>query len=282
MRKPCSRPTLCAMTAGAEGTSDEDLLLARMPSDGSTISNPALQRVLDWESERYYEVRDRLEDAGRIVRGRGRGGTLRLAPTEPEGPVVAVPVEQVETAQDVEAVVRGEIDLYAPMRDVIAGEWARDHRASPNAVEITAQQGRRDTGGIWSRPDIVSVEVRTFEYVPGKHIELVTFEVKPSTALTVQAVYEALAHRRAATRSYVLLHVPTAAENELEGALVGIAEVARSHGIGVITAADPADYSTWEERESAVRIEPDPERLNGFIGTQLSEQARSRIARALR
>jgi hypothetical protein len=262
---------------------DAQALLARLPTDGSTKGNIALQRELGWDADRYYVARDDVEDAGLLVRGRGRGGTVRLTgSTSDQGPVVAVSADVVESPEEVEAAVRGELALYEPMRGVIAGEWARDHRANPLAVEITAQQGRRPTGGIWSRPDIVSVEVRTFAHVPGKHIELVTFEVKPSNGVSVQAVYEALAHRRAATRSYVLVHVPLEQEHDLESVVADVAEVARSHGIGLVTANDPSDYQTWEERETAERIEPDPERLDSFISTQLNERARQRIITSVR
>jgi hypothetical protein len=61
-----------------------------------------------------------------------------------------------------------------------------------------------------------------------------------------------------------------------------IQPVARLHGIGVISAADPADWTTWDEIVQAPRREPDPERLDAFIGTQISEDIRSQIARALR
>jgi hypothetical protein len=95
-------------------------------------------------------------------------------------------------------------------------------------------------------------------------------------------VYEALAHRRAATRSYVLLHVSATEAATLEDAVADVAEAARGHGIGVITAGDPADYQTWEEREEARRVEPDPERLDSFIATQLTDKTRNKISRALR
>jgi hypothetical protein len=95
-------------------------------------------------------------------------------------------------------------------------------------------------------------------------------------------VYEALAHRRAATRSYVLVHVPAAEEHERASGIAQLAEVARSHHIGVVIAGDPADYQTWDEREVAPRVEPDPESLNAFMAMQLSPQVarpdRSRAA----
>src|SRR5690348_5652942 len=191
---------------------DHQTLFTTLPADGTTTSNPTLQRRLGWDSDRYFRARDALVDMGLVVRG--RGGVVRrvLAESTVEERTVAVVVEAgadpLTTAAAVEAVVKNELVLYEPMRHVIATDWAKDHRRDPLAVEITALQGRRATGGMWSRPDIVSVEVRTFAYVPGKYLEVATFEVKAANAINVQAVYEALAHRRAATHSYVLLHVP--------------------------------------------------------------------------
>ncbi len=261
---------------------DEDTwqLLNHIPADGGRVSNVTLLRTLRWDEDRYYMARDALLASGQIVRSTGRGGTVRRAApasVEPSTPASTV----VEVAEQIEEEVRSELDLYEPMRKVIAGDWARDRRWDPLAVDITAQQGRRATGGTWSRPDIVSVEVRAFAYVPGKHLEVTTFEVKPASGITVQAVYEALAHRRAATRSYVLLHVPPG-NPELDDAVDDVATVARSHGIGLITAGEPDNYQTWEEREEAQRIEPDPERLDQFIATQLPDRTKTAISKRLR
>lgn len=267
---------------------DHQAMFAALPADGATISNPNLQRRLDWDSDRYFRARDALVDMGLVARGRGRGGVVRrLAPeTVAKERTVAVVIDAgadaLATAATVEAAIKNELALYEPMRRVIEQDWAKDHRREPLAVEITALQGRRATGGIWSRPDIVSVEVRTFAYVPGKYLEIATFEVKAANAINIQAVCEALAHRRAATHSYVLLHVPADHTDSLEDDVADVAEAARTHGIGVVTAADPANYDTWEEREEARRIEPDPERLNNFVATQLSDTARDLISRRLR
>ena len=48
----------------------------------------------------------------------------------------------------------------------------------------------------------------TYVYVPGRHFDVATFEIKAADWIDVTAVYEALAHRRAATRAYVILNVP--------------------------------------------------------------------------
>jgi len=77
-------------------------------------------------------------------------------------------------------VIDREASLYEPMRAVIQADWAKDERFDFLAVEITAQQGRRQTGGRFSRPDIVAVEVRIPRYLPTKSLEVVTFELKAS------------------------------------------------------------------------------------------------------
>ncbi len=262
---------------------DQQALLDCVPQDGSAISNLTAQKLLGWETDRYWAARDALVDAGMVVRGKGRGGTIRrVVDAGPPADVVSVPVGVADPAREVEAVIQSELALYEPMRKVIAGDWAKDHRSDPLAVEVTALQGRRSTGGTWSRPDIVSVEIRTFAYVPGKHLELATFEIKLAAALNVQAVFEALAHRRSATRSYVLAHIPATEAVAMEDIVGDIAEVARSHGIGLITAGNAEDYETWEERVEAQRVEPDPERLDTFIATQLTDRTKNLISRRLR
>lgn len=159
-------------------TDDQRALLDCLPRDGGTISNRAVQERLGWATDHYWTVRDALVDAGLVVRGRGRGGTVRrYIESDDADKVMAVSVAVgAGSARAVEEVIENELALYEPMQRVIAGDWAKDHRSDPLAVEVTALQGRRDTGGVWSRPDIVTVEVRTFAYVPGKHLELTTFE----------------------------------------------------------------------------------------------------------
>lgn len=262
-------------------TADEKAIYDAVPVDGSTIGNRALRANLGWPEDRYYSVRNRLVAAGLLIRGRGYGGSVRRATTDaPSERTVSVVVSPgIDPVATIEASVKNELALYEPMRSVIMGDWARDRQTDPLAVEVTALQGRRATGGLWSRPDIVSVEVRTFVYVPGKHLEVITFEVKAANAVNVQAVYEALAHRRSATRSYVILHVPTGQADDLSQAVEDVAEVARQYGIGVITVADPGDYQTWDEIVEAQRVEPDPERLDSFIAVQLSSKTQDLISR---
>lgn len=264
---------------------EETVLYQLVPSDGSTIGNYRAQSLSGWPRETYWRARDALVDKGLVTRGRGRGGTLRrIVQTVPTG-VVTVPVDianEPDPAAYVKSVIRREQELYDPLVAVLRTDWAHDHRARPISVETVARQGRRLTGGTWSRPDIVSVEIKNLLYIPTKTLEVITFEVKPSDAIDVQVVYEALAHRSASTHAYVMLHVPSAQAASLGENVRRVQTVARSHRVGVITFANAEEYNTWDELEEAERVEPDPERLNQFIETQLPDWVKDQIARDLR
>jgi hypothetical protein len=112
-------------------------------------------------------------------------------------------------------------------------------------------------------------------------MEVVTFEVKPSDAITVTAVYEALAHLRSATHAYVIYHVPDDDAESVKQVIEEARRIGRAHGVGVITMGHPTDWDTWNELEEARRVEPDPDRLDEFISVQVSSEAHDRIARAL-
>lgn len=43
------------------------------------MGNTALQRQLDWDSDRYWAVHEDLKESGKIIQGRGRGGSVGLA-----------------------------------------------------------------------------------------------------------------------------------------------------------------------------------------------------------
>ena len=160
--------------------------------------------------------------------------------------------------------------------------WARDKRYDQSVVDITARQGARATGGRWSRPDVVMASLTTYPYVPGKHFDVTTFEVKPFDSIDVTAVYEALAHLRTASRAYVLAWVPDEQAEAYEESLGLIAEEAERHGIGFLVVGDPGKYETWDERVTATRSEPDPERLNDFLSKQVSSGFKEQIIKWFR
>ena len=110
-------------------------------------------------------------------------------------------------------------------------------------------------------------------------MEVISFEVKPTDSIDITATYEALAHRRASTRAYVVGHVPT---DKREGMGTEIEEVtaeAKKVGIGFIIADNPQDFDTWEVLLDAERVEPDPVRLNEFIAKQMTDEIKEQVVR---
>ncbi len=260
-----------------EGLSDDRIkdlserLLELVWAWGGSSGNISLIRELRWPDDQYWSVRDHLVDAGELALGRGRGGSVRI----PDG---AVYNERVQNA-DPEEVQAREADLYEPLKELIRNQWVKDQRFERSMVEITARQGRRDTGGTWTRPDLVVVSLTALLFVPGKHFEVVTFEVKPWAGLDVTGVYEALAHYRASTRSYLLAYIEedALAQDSTARYLQRIDEEAKRHGVGFVVVTDLSDYGTWEERVESVYREPPPHLLNDFVSLQLSDGGKNEL-----
>ena len=193
-----------------EGLTQENIdhyeasLLAGIPPV-EAIGNVTLRtRLLEngWSEELYWEIRNRLIERGILTTGKGKGGSVRRIPPPP------VVVALVDAAAAPNEVVQAnplfgttERDLYLPMVDVIKSRWAQDYRLDSLIAEITAVQGSRQTRGKWTRPDITVASFKTYPYVPGRHFDLITFEIKPTDAIDVTVIYEALGHRRASTRA---------------------------------------------------------------------------------
>jgi ribosomal protein L36 len=255
----------------------KEAIIGFLKSCGGAAGNMGVMRGLKLSPDKYWPIRNKLIDEGKIIRRRGRGGSVSLV--EVAAPTTATPSSPpTEPSPQTVSRYQTEDALYDPIAKELRENWTSENRYRESIVEITARQGRRDTGGAWSRLDITVVGMTTYLYLPGKHFDVTTFEIKKFDGLVVTAVYEALAHRRAATRSYAIFHVPELKESDpREGQIEVICEEAKKHGIGVIIVDNPEDYDTWEERVEPTRIAPNPEDLNDFIAVQLTEGTKSEV-----
>jgi hypothetical protein len=257
-------------------------LLVAVPGTGA-IGNKALREKLglEWSEDLYWAIRSRLIERGLLDTGRGKGGSVKLvpAPIQPaaQPQVAAAPAQM--GAQPAAPDYSKESELYEPVSSVLRNHWSKEQGFDNYLVEVTAKQGSRSTGGKWTRPDVTVVGYKTFPYLPGRFLEVLSFEIKPTNTLDITAVYEALSHRRSATRAYVVGHVPNAKRAEMESEVEAVTEEAKKLGIGVIIADEPTDFDTWEVLLDADRVEPDPTRLNEFIARQTSPELREQIVR---
>jgi hypothetical protein len=178
------------------------------PPDGRSIGNAALRDLLKtafpndaFTQDDYFDLRNSLRAEGKLERGKGKGGSVhRVLSAGPEGTGGAPAVEAVEPAEPPPA---AEVDLYEPFRRAVENGYVLDNDLKPWVCETTAAQGRRNTGGRWTRPDVALVAMQTFPYVPNKVFQVITFEIKPDLATALDGVFEAAAHSAFAHRSYL-------------------------------------------------------------------------------
>ena len=145
--------------------------------------------------------------------------------------------------------------------------WAEAQGWTERIVQQTSDQGTRATGGRYTRPDFVVIGMRKYDYSPGVVRDVETFEVKPLGA-KIDAVFEAAAHSRAATKSYLALQIDE--NNPTEHALARFEDECRRFGVGLITFKDPCKFERWNFLVEPVRREPDPELLEQFIRDQVN------------
>lgn len=257
----------------------KNVLLSLIPSFPHSIGNAALRiRVREQISQQgdgladndYWELRNSLIDDGLIETGRGRGGSVRrVAPAEEERET-----EAVLEGDAAGGVTRSESDLYEPFHTAVSNGYVRDHRITNFISEITASQGRRATGGRWTRPDVTLIAVRKYSFTPGRRLEVITFELKPNLDAAIQGVFEALAHSAFAHRSYLAVDVSSYENQDVDDRI--LQECGRL-GVGCITFQNPADYETFDIISPAKLNEPDPYEVDTFIKTQISEANQERL-----
>lgn len=251
-----------------------------------------------WDTDRWYwKIRNSLIDAGKITRGRGRGGSVQIV-DDSTLPVSGEDVggnQSSDTGNTASAYATNEGDnskskvneayYYGPFKKTLEELWIQDERYLNSIVLDIHAQGRRQTGK-WSRPDLLIVGVAAFPLVPGRSFSVVTFELKTIESADISAVYEALSHKKSATQSYLVVAYEGPLDSENDSKLKLLAEEARSHGIGLMTfskgddsEADSTPNAEWtyETLVDARRSEPAPWKLSEFLSLQLPDNAKKMV-----
>lgn len=257
----------------AKLSEEEETFLKMLPADGSAIVNRALQTALGWDEERYFKVRASLKEKGEVALGVGRGGrVMRVVAAEKEG------AEVEEVAREVAEERQREVDLYDDFKAAVE-KWAKWEDLPENRiVQITASQGRRATGGQWTRPDLALLSVAQYLYVPGKTLDVVTFEVKTKSNWNITSVFEAAAHSRFATKSYLAIEVAEGGSKDPD--LERIEEECARFGIGL--AYFRPKQQDFEVYLDPRRNQPDPADVDRFISEQIDKEYQEKLVRWLR
>ncbi len=278
-----------------------DKLLELVPMDGTTKGNvtlrtewldqEAVEKLLNGNSDDdnialFWLTRNYWVESGTLRTGRGKGGSVArtlaeavtvegnaTATVSMGGQATAESIGATEPESEPEALTEGvklkEKDLYLPCAKTITQNFAPSElpvEPGKFIVGVTGLQGKRDTGGKWTRPDITVVSVRRFKFT-GPYTEVFTFEVKKAGDVDIDGVHEALAHSAKATKVYYLGQVP---EEELDEFLSSplfarIQEECIRFGVGFVTFSAADDYATWSVQVPAMKHAPHPEKLEKFL-----------------
>jgi hypothetical protein len=167
----------------------------------------------------------------------------------------------------------GEAALYDPFHNAVRNGYVKDNDIRRYVSDETAKQGRRNTGGKWTRPDITLIAIRTFLYLP-KQLEVISFEIKPSIDVALEGVFEAAAHSAFAHRSYVAFPEPNPGSNgQIDDPLFErIFDECERFGIGLILFDIPVTWDSFDFQVTARRHNPDPASVDNFISTQISAE----------
>lgn len=241
-------------------------LLQLVPPDGEFIGNRNLQRRAR-VGKVYWKLRSELVDAGLLVKGKGRGGSVRLvgdAETRPKA------------AQKEKAMVRRESELYEPLSGWLRDEWGKDVEPGDFfEVLVTATgKAKKRAGGQWTRPDVTIVQVNSYEFFPQPVLEVTTFEVKRfADAENIRSVYEAAAHSRWAHFSYLVAEVP---DDDYEFPERFTSELER-FDVGLIRMRKGKKQWHFEVLEwETDRLSPQPDQLNALLETFFRQSKRKK------
>lgn len=237
-------------------------LLDALPEDASPVGNIGVRRDLGWSDDHYRQVRRELIEAGLVAAKRGgRGGSVqRLQPTEAS--------ETATQWRDVE----GEGDLYEPFKATLEGPWASLEPYEDYRVEVTAFQGRRQTGRL-SRPDLAFVGYLPHQVLPWGRLDVVTFEIKRADQqqTDASAAYQTLAYKRFSHRAYLAIFDRYHTPQQPMTSLGDIEDACRHLDIGLIAFNDPGDIETWDVRYDPPESQPDETSLDEFVAVQLPD-----------
>lgn len=256
-----------------ENSEIEKRILELLPKDGTTKGNKYILSELkksfkELDESEYWKVRNVLIENGKIGRGRGKGGAIFFVTP---GPVV----ERGDRAQRVR-----ESDLYKPFMKSIEEWWTKENIYDNYLIEMTANQGKKKTGGKWTRPDLTLLSVKSYQYVIGRIMDVITFEIKPSDNYGIESVFETASQSIFSHKSYLCIHTPLG--RPMTEDFERIELLCENFGIGLLIFEQPDNWDTFDVIIEPKRKEPDPFEVNSFIKRQLCDKTKEKLSSLIR
>ena len=208
----------------------------------------------------YFKALDVLEQRGLIGRLRGAGGQIYR---QKANAALTQPI--------------AERNLMAPTLAFLSKEFVSSlelPKTSSSIVVDTSKMG--PVTGTWARPDFILITVTTYPLMPGRHVDVHSFELKNTTGGSVSSVHEALAQTRFTHYGHFIWHLPRGAKKEYM--LSEVLSQCDEHGIGFIRAYDPTNLiEGWEVLKTPRRKTTHVGVVDAFLQERLSPSDRLRL-----
>jgi hypothetical protein len=254
----------------------EKRILEIVPLTGKSVGNKFLLTELkktfkDLDEDTFWKVRNSLLENGKLGKGRGKGGSVYTLQI----------LVQPKAGSDKDTKKRiSENELYEPVHKVIRDFWVKENEIDDYLSEITANQGKKKTGGKWTRPDITLISIKTYQYLIGRIMDVITFEIKPEDNYGIESVFETASQSVFAHKSYLCIHLSKGKPETEE--FEKIQRQCENFGVGLIIFEKPDDWETYETIIEPRRKDPDPYEVNLFITQQLKDRLKEDLSKKIK
>jgi hypothetical protein len=123
------------------------------------------------------------------------------------------------------------------------------------------------------------VSIMRFQLLPGRDVQVHSFELKTESGGTVQAVHEALAQTRFSHFGHLVWHLPLGSRHEVR--LDVVSGQCELHGIGLILIRDPNQLSSWEIKLDPACKNTSASVVDAFLLSRLSAHQTGQIKKAV-
>ena len=245
-------------------------LLDSLPASGR-ITNQTAMSITSWDFDRLKKAKFELRDAGLVEIKASFGGPFgkisNLQPQQSIGRILAL----------------NEFELYEPFKKWVLEEFLpEDFVKGRDLFEVIISGNKRPKDAKrWDIPDLISISLKKYRYIPEFVFNTISFELKPqSTAFDTYGIFEAISHSKFGSQTYYCFEWPNDNVFYENKDYQRIEQEAKTHGIGLIQIwfkDDEKQYIDGSIILEAKLLKYDPATLSLFIERFFPEDIKNRL-----
>jgi hypothetical protein len=249
---------------------DAQHLYDLLPESGRIVNQTALN-LTGWEKEKLKKAKFELRDKGYIEILQSFGG--------PFGKIYKPLIE----LSNGKVFASDEKELYVPFKKYIEKTFLPDDFIKGRdlfEVVVSGNKRPKDSGR-WEIPDIISISLKKYKYLPDFVINTISYEIKPeSTAFDVNGIFEAISHSKFGSQTYYCFEQAKEEDYFDNDKYIRIEQEAKVHGIGLIQIWFIDKEKTEIDGKiilEAKQMKYDPSTLSAFIEKFFPEEVKNSL-----